>query len=167
MNIIANIVCQGKTVLVVSNNNSATANIQEKLEKYGLSFIVAPLGSKANKEAFIEHQSVVPDECATWSIGMTDKMHMRKQLHAVLDQLDRVYVLQNEKAKLLQEQQAVILEWKHFCMITGVVEQQSFRRFPSSRIIKLWLDYQEMVKEESSMPKSWFVKFKERLKNGG
>ena len=95
---------------------------------------------------------------------MTDKMHMRKQLHAVLDQLDRVYVLQNEKAKLLQEQQAVILEWKHFCMITGVVEQQSFRRFPSSRIIKLWLDYQEMVKEESSMPKSWFVKFKERLK---
>ena len=164
LNIIANIVCQGKTVLVVSNNNSATANIQEKLEKYGLSFIVAPLGSKANKEAFIEHQSVVPDECATWSIGMTDKMHMRKQLHAVLDQLDRVYVLQNEKAKLLQEQQAVILEWKHFCMITGVVEQQSFRRFPSSRIIKLWLDYQEMVKEESSMPKSWFVKFKERLK---
>lgn len=32
LNIIANIVCQGKTVLVVSNNNSATANIQEKLE---------------------------------------------------------------------------------------------------------------------------------------
>ena len=49
LNIIANIVCQGKTVLVVSNNNSATTNVMEKLEKYGTSFIVAPLGSKENK----------------------------------------------------------------------------------------------------------------------
>lgn len=32
LNIIANIVRQGKTVMVVSNNNSATANVLEKLE---------------------------------------------------------------------------------------------------------------------------------------
>lgn len=32
LNIIANIVRQGKTVMVVSNNNSATTNVQEKLE---------------------------------------------------------------------------------------------------------------------------------------
>lgn len=42
LNIISNIVLQGKTVMIVSNNNSATTNVQEKLEKYGLSFIVAP-----------------------------------------------------------------------------------------------------------------------------
>ena len=45
LNLIANITRQGKTVLVVSNNNSATANVQEKLEKYNTSFIAAPLGS--------------------------------------------------------------------------------------------------------------------------
>lgn len=42
LNIIANIVSSGKTVLIVSNNNSATANVQEKLNKYGFDFIVAP-----------------------------------------------------------------------------------------------------------------------------
>ena len=36
LNIIANILVQGKTVMVVSNNNSATANVLEKLQKYGL-----------------------------------------------------------------------------------------------------------------------------------
>lgn len=36
LNIIANIIMQDKTVLVVSNNNSATTNVLEKLEKYGL-----------------------------------------------------------------------------------------------------------------------------------
>ena len=41
LNIIANILVQGKSVMVVSNNNSATANVQEKLQKYGLNFIVA------------------------------------------------------------------------------------------------------------------------------
>ena len=35
LNIIANILIQGKTVIVVSNNNSATTNMQEKLHKYG------------------------------------------------------------------------------------------------------------------------------------
>ena len=34
LNIIANAVRQGKTVAVVSNNNSATKNVEEKLDKY-------------------------------------------------------------------------------------------------------------------------------------
>ena len=41
LNIIANILLQKKTVLVVSNNNSATTNVLEKLYKYGFGFIVA------------------------------------------------------------------------------------------------------------------------------
>lgn len=53
LNIIANIVSSGKTVLIVSNNNSATANVQEKLNKYGFDFIVAPLGRRENWESFI------------------------------------------------------------------------------------------------------------------
>lgn len=42
LNIIANAVRNGQTVAVVSNNNSATLNVAEKLEKKGLSF---PRGS--------------------------------------------------------------------------------------------------------------------------
>ena len=49
LNIIANILVRGKTVQVVSNNNSAIVNVLEKLSKYDMGFIVALLGSTANK----------------------------------------------------------------------------------------------------------------------
>lgn len=56
LNIIANLLKDKKSVLVVSNNNSATENILEKLSKNGLDFLVASLGKKENKEAFIANQ---------------------------------------------------------------------------------------------------------------
>ena len=49
LNIIANLLMVGKTVLVVSNNNSAVENVAEKLEKENLGFLVAKLGSAQNK----------------------------------------------------------------------------------------------------------------------
>ena len=50
LNIIANILMQGKTVQIVSNNNSATENVYEKLssEKYNLGFIAAKLWNYEN-----------------------------------------------------------------------------------------------------------------------
>ena len=53
LNIIANILMQGKTVQIVSNNNSATENVYEKLSspKYNLGFVAATLGS--SKETLI------------------------------------------------------------------------------------------------------------------
>ena len=52
LNIIANLVLQGKTVQVVSNNNSAIENVQEKLSstKYQMDFFVALLGKDQRKE---------------------------------------------------------------------------------------------------------------------
>ena len=62
LNIIANAVMRGKSVAVVSGNNTATANVHEKLGKYGLGFIAAPLGNSKNKDAFIEEQNcLLPD----------------------------------------------------------------------------------------------------------
>ena len=60
LNIIANLLMNNKTVLVVSNNNSAIENVKEKLASEGLDFIVAKLGSVQNKEAFIANQPVYP-----------------------------------------------------------------------------------------------------------
>jgi RecA/RadA recombinase len=165
LNIIANIVRQGKTVMVVSNNNSATANVQEKLEKYGLSFIVAALGRKDNKEAFVDNQPAVPSECKEWSISVADSMRMKRDLHATLRKLDRVFALQNEKAELLHEQQTIALEWKHFCMDNSIDEEKQLTRHANSeRIIALWLEYQSMAEGERVEPTSWFAKIIRRLK---
>ena len=56
LNLIANILIRGKTVAVVSNNNAATANVSEKLEKYGFGFMTATLGRHENKQVFIAGQ---------------------------------------------------------------------------------------------------------------
>ncbi len=149
LNIIANIVRQGKTVMIVSNNNSATTNVQEKLEKYGLSFIVAALGSKNNKESFVAQQPVIPGECNEWCIPVADKQQMTRNLHTTLQQLDKVYALQNEQAKILREQQAVELEWKHFCMDNGISEVLKLSRYSNSKhILSIWLEYQAIADGE-------------------
>ena len=165
LNIIANIVCQGKTVLVVSNNNSATTNVMEKLEKYGTSFIIAPLGNKKNKDVFIANQPSVPSECSDWGISLSDSLNIKRKLHTTLQQLDRVYGLQNERAELLQEQQAVELEWKHFCMDNNLDQNTTGRNHISSkRIISLWLGFQAYVNREKSEPTNWFSKWKNKIK---
>ena len=59
LNIIANLLIRGKTIQVVSNNNSATQNVLEKLAspKYNMGFLVATLGKRENKQAFIDGQT--------------------------------------------------------------------------------------------------------------
>ena len=68
LNIIANILLQGKTVQIVSNNNAATENVYEKLSspKYNLVFIVAPLGSSKNKKIFVENQDANYPDFSLW-----------------------------------------------------------------------------------------------------
>lgn len=55
LNILANILLRGKTVAVLSNNNSAVGNVYEKLEKCGLDYLVAKLGSQDNRDAFFNN----------------------------------------------------------------------------------------------------------------
>ena len=159
LNIIANIVRQGKTVMVVSNNNSATANVQEKLEKYGVSFIVAPLGNRENKEAFIANQPVVPRECKDWNISIVESLRKKRDLRDTLKQLDKVFALQNENAGLQQEKQAIALEWRHFCMDNGLDENiKPSLRTHSKNIISLWLRSQSMADGEFPKAKNFFTK---------
>lgn len=56
LNILANLVIQGKTALVVAGSNSATDNVYDKLLSYGMEFIVARLGCNDNKTKFIKEQ---------------------------------------------------------------------------------------------------------------
>ena len=143
LNIISNIVLQGKTVMIVSNNNSATTNVQEKLEKYGLSFIVAPLGSKENKERFIENQPSVPSDITEWKLPKDKNHETEQELQSNLEKLDKVFALQNERAQLLQELQAIKLEWKHFCMDNKMEESKELEKhFSSKQILSIWLQCQ-------------------------
>lgn len=166
LNIIANIVRTGKTVLIVSNNNSATTNILEKLEKYNLSFIVAPLGSRDNKELFISHQPAVANELDSWSCSLQDRMRIKSVLHDTLRSLDKIYALLGEDAQLRQELQTVELEWQHFCMDNGMDEHTIIRKkTQSSLIIKVWLHYQSKADETVIGSQGMWTKIKEKIKS--
>lgn len=60
LNILANILLRGRTVAVLSNNNAAVENVYEKLEKCGLGYLVAKLGSQENRQKFFADLLPVP-----------------------------------------------------------------------------------------------------------
>lgn len=110
LNIIANAVMRGKSVAVVSGNNTATANVHEKLGKYGLGFIAAPLGNSKNKDAFIEEQNCLLPDMKDWR---TDS--------AVLDDiiqeeatLDKMLDLQNRYSRITEEYISLKKEYEHY-----------------------------------------------------
>lgn len=53
LNILANLIIQGKTVAVVSNNNEAVKNVIEKMENKGYGFLTALLGKKRIRIHFL------------------------------------------------------------------------------------------------------------------
>lgn len=111
LNIIANVVGRGGSVAVVSNNNSAIKNVQEKLEKYQYGFLTAELGKKENREDFIQSgQTCYPDYVRgrydTQGVirACRDVEDIERQLIDMFEQQNRYAVLQQQKTDILREQ---------------------------------------------------------------
>ena len=110
LNIIANAVMRGESVAVVSSNNAATANVFEKLKKYGVDFIAAPLGNSSNKEAFVESQNPNLPDMSKWKEAISDLLTMSKDE----EELDQMLRLQNELSAITAELDALEKEYAHF-----------------------------------------------------
>ncbi len=57
LNLIANILANGKNCAIVSNNNTATQNIIDKMNEVGYGFVIAQLGSQAKSTEFFQSQT--------------------------------------------------------------------------------------------------------------
>lgn len=110
LNIIANLLMQDKTVLVVSNNNSAVDNVFEKLNDNGLGFIVAKLGNKQNKEYFISNQPQLPD-LSEWRLDC-EKSEC-DIVSAALRSVTQGFKDQLQLAHLNKEYNALLTEFRH------------------------------------------------------
>ena len=111
LNIISNAVRNGQTVAVVSNNNSATLNVAEKLEKKGLSFLTAFLGSRANKEHFLEAQTGQYPDMSAWVLEPEEKSQLdqevtvlSKELSEMLNAKNRIAAIEQKLLQLTPEQ---------------------------------------------------------------
>ena len=68
LNILANLLMDGKTMEIVSNNNSAVENVKEKLEASSLDFLCAQLGRASNKKEFVESQASLYPDMESWKL---------------------------------------------------------------------------------------------------
>lgn len=153
LNIIANLLVEGKSVLVVSNNNSAVENVAEKLDGEGLGFIVAKLGSVKNKEAFIANQTSYPD-MSSWAVA--DQTTVNQLAKESLEKVSQGFDGQLRQAQLKAEYDALLKEIKYNEMLQANEVSGSWLNGKSStKLMKLFNLYQMMVEKEQK-PSLWF-----------
>lgn len=170
LNIIANILLQGKTVQIVSNNNSATENVYEKLSspKYNLGFIVAPLGSSKNKKIFVENQDANYPDFSLWKTN-ENLDDLQKRIEEQSIQLKVVFDKQEKLACLRQELSQLVTEQEYFNQYVEEsdvnTESKKFKKNLSSKDwMALWQECQ-LISEEKKAIGFWF-KIKALLKYG-
>lgn len=150
LNIIANILMQGKSVQIVSNNNSATENVYEKLSssKYNLGFVVATLGNSENKKKFIENQNTEYPNFSTWTI-QDNSDEISRDVDEKSVQLKKVFDNQEKLAALRQELSQLDTEYEHFKEYVNESDVNtdiiiSKKKLSSKECMNLWIECQSI-----------------------
>lgn len=148
LNIIANAVINGKTVAVVSNNNSATSNVAEKLEKKGLSFLTAFLGNTYNKERFIELQTGMYPDMTTWALESSNckvlndsVVHLSEELNTMLNSKKRIAEIEREILALKPEM--FYFEAYYTKKSPLDINPKPLSKISSNKLLSLWLEYED------------------------
>ena len=170
LNIIANILMQGKTVQIVSNNNSAIENVYEKLSspRYNVGFVVAALGSSKNKKLFVEHQDATYPHFSSWKT-QEDSSVLQNGIAELSSQLKNVFDKQEKLACLRQELSQLVTEQNHF---NQYIEESEVhidsikfkKKLSSKQWMLLWQECQ-LISEEKTTIGFWF-KIKALFKYG-
>ena len=161
LNIIANLLIVGKTVLVVSNNNSAVNNVAEKLEREGLGFIVAKLGSVEKKEEFVADQQPLPD-MSSWHIDASSSV--KQWVKDALNNVSQGFSAQLRQAELKAEYAALLKEATYNeKLATNSIDCDWLYSKSSSKIMELLGYYQ--IRQSKQIP-SVFFRIKWALKLG-
>lgn len=161
LNIIANLICQNKTVAVVAGNNEATHNIYEKLEKEGFDFIAASLGKADLQKIFFAKEHAIP-EIAHWAIAETDLHQIRQVMTSSDNLVSRLLELQNEQARIKELISRLEVESqyfdRHFSVDPINPSTWSFgNKWSTPNLIKFMAEVEYF--SENDKP-SWSLKFK-------
>ena len=154
LNIIANVVRSGKTVAVVSNNNSATHNVAEKLEKKNADFLTAFLGSLANKQKFLETQTDVYPNMSEWVMSTEERRQLdqettvlSKELNEMLNAKNRIAEIEQEFLQLNPEQHY----FEEYYATYSDAPTESLGKLSSQKILALWMEFEQHAEHESRL----------------
>lgn len=158
LNIIANIIIRNMNCQVVSNNNAAIENIEEKLKKYNLDFLEALLGKKDNKDVFIEHQNdKIPSFEEYKDFNLNDLSIKINEYYKIVKD---IYINRNQVAILKQQLSELELEYKYFkeYIANQNIELVDLKRKNKNKLSSLWNEI-ESIDKLSFLNKLKFVYF--------
>lgn len=149
LNIIANLVLQGKTVQVVSNNNSAIENVQEKLSstKYQMDFFVALLGKDQRKEEFLQKQTGRYPELEKWKDPDYQTPESFENVRNMSLKLQGIFRDKNRLAELYQERSEVQLEAEHYDVLRPDCPSgwaKSSKKLTSIQVLRFLQEYMDL-----------------------
>lgn len=145
LNIIANAIINDESVAIVSNNNSATKNVIDKLKKYDVDFVAAYLGNRSNKEEFINSQKDLPDKnIKSWILKDNEIIEKQEELKISCNILVAKLAKKNKLAFLKEKISSLETEQKHFLQYfqSSKIEfaDQDFKKVSGSKIaLEMWL----------------------------
>jgi superfamily I DNA and/or RNA helicase len=145
LNIIANAIINDESVAIVSNNNSATKNVIDKLKKYDLDFVAAYLGNRSNKREFINSQKDLQGKnIKSWILEDDEIIEKKEELKINYNILLAKLVKKNQLASLKEKISSLEIEKKHFLQYfqSSKIEfvDQDFEKVRSSKIaLEMWL----------------------------
>lgn len=143
LNIIANLIYQNKSIAVLSNNNSATQNIFEKLSHYGLDYLCATLGKKENKEHFILNQK---RNYPSFKILATNATELKEKIAQWKQKALESFELTNAIAKDTESLNALRLEYEYFKSQENIAYSLPIRNLTSDKILKARVQIEEREK---------------------
>ena len=151
LNIIANLVIQGKTIQVISNNNPAIDNIIEKMAapQYRVDFIAAQLGRAERKEAFINSQNGLYPDLSSWESNEYNTPEFFAELQETLRKLREIFKDKSLLAELRQKLHAIQLEQQYYDdMVVDkmpvIPEKTAKKKLSSEKLMALWQEYQDI-----------------------
>lgn len=154
LNILVNIICLNKSVAVVSNNNSATYNVLEKLKKNGLDFLAAFLGCSDNKKLFIESQDEEYPDMIDWELSENERKNLLQEIITLTNVINEMFNAKNRLAAIEQEFLSLTPEEHYFNeYYTSLkdIKDFSLKNLSFKKVLGLWLDFEKYAKNGTKL----------------
>ena len=161
LNMVANAIRFGQTVAVVSNNNNAIKNVADKLEGKGLGFLIATLGKKDNKAAFIAAQNnIYPAWILQAARSNEEISRLEARLASLTATLDRLIQANNDRAILAAQVAQTGAEAALHRQVAGssppLGTTAMLNRWTTSDVLKLMIECEETGPNSGSGLLEWF-----------
>ncbi|MED1017216.1 AAA domain-containing protein [Bacillus atrophaeus] len=145
LNLITNLVMKGKNAAIVSSNNSAVANVREKMEKAGYDFLLASLGNQDNQKKFFEQLPELPQTIDEWKIENERESELLKSVLSEIESIKELLNLQNRQAVIKQQIKDLETERKYYKQHFESLETMKpkllpFYKFNNSKILNFMAD---------------------------